>query len=200
MVISYGYWNFHYSSKNFIMLLIINISIIIISYKMEKTAILFGSTGGTTQSVANLIAKKIVGEVKVFDVANLSVSDIEEYKNLILGSSTWGVGDLQDDWEEFLPDFSSSKLLEGKTVALFGLGDSQAYPDSFVDGIGTIYEEIKDKGCSIIGEVATEGYDFEDSKAVYEGKFIGLPIDEDNESDLTDQRISDWLSAIESYF
>jgi flavodoxin I len=69
-----------------------------------------------------------------------------------------------------------------------------------VDGIATIYEEIKDKGCAIVGQVETEEYDFEDSRAVYEGKFIGLPIDEDNESDLTEQRINDWLAQISPLF
>lgn len=162
---------------------------------MKKIAILFGSSGGTTQSIANSIAKKIEGEIKVFDVANLSTKEIEEYNNLILGTSTWGVGDLQDDWEAFLSEFSAMDL-NGKTIALFGLGDCQSYPDSFVDGIGSIYNEIKDKGCNIVGEIDPQGYDFEDSRAVYEGKFIALPLDEDNESELTEQRLTDWLSII----
>lgn len=166
---------------------------------MKKTAILFGSSGGATESVAKSIAEKMDGDVTVLNVANLSVSDIDAYKNLILGTSTWGVGDLQNDWEAFISTFSSANL-NGTTVALFGLGDCQSYPDSFVDGIGAIYEEIKDKGCSIVGEVATESYDFEDSRAIYNGKFIGLPIDEDNESDLTDQRISNWISTIITSF
>jgi flavodoxin len=55
---------------------------------MKKTAILFGSSGGTTQNVANSIAKIIEGEIQVFDVARVSLSDIEDYQNLILGTST----------------------------------------------------------------------------------------------------------------
>lgn len=162
---------------------------------MEKIAIFFGSSGGTTESVAKQIAGKIGNEVDIYDVANTSATEAEKYQNLILGTSTWGVGDLQDDWESFLPDLTKTEL-KGKTIALFGVGDSQSYPDSFVDGIGTIYEELKDKGCTIIGQVDTEGYSFDDSKAVYEGKFVGLPLDEDNESDQTESRIDKWLQQL----
>lgn len=162
---------------------------------MEKTAILIGTTTGNTESVANQIAEKIGNGVEVFNVADISASDAEQYTNLILGTSTWGIGDLQDDWEGFLPDFVSIDL-SGKTVALFGLGDSGSYPDSFVDGIGTIYEEVKDKGCTVVGTVETTGYSFDDSKAVYDGKFIGLPIDEDGESHLTEKRVDDWLGQL----
>ena len=163
---------------------------------MEKVGILFGSSGGTTETVAKTIANKIGKEnVDVLDVSGVSPDDAGKYKNLILGTSTWGVGDLQDDWESFLPGFSKISL-EGKVVALFGLGDSQSYPDSFVDGIGTIYEEIKDKGVTIVGEVATDGYSYDDSKAVYEGKFVGLPLDEDNESDKTESRVEAWLEQV----
>ncbi len=131
----------------------------------------------------------------ILNVADIKASDLQSYKNLILGASTWGIGDLQDDWDTFLPDLSSEDL-NGKKVALFGLGDAEAYADSFVDGIGTIYEEIKNKGAEIIGHVETEGYKFDDSRAVFDGKFIGLPLDEDNEDDLTETRIDSWLKEL----
>ncbi len=162
---------------------------------MEKSAIFFGSNGGATESIANQIAKKIGNGIEVLNVANVDAADAEKYTNIILGTSTWGIGDLQDDWEGFLPNLIKIDL-SGKTIALFGLGDASSYGDSFVDGIGTIYEEIKDKGCTLVGQVETDGYSFEDSKAVYDGKFIGLPLDEDNESDQTESRIDNWLEQI----
>jgi flavodoxin I len=162
---------------------------------MEKTAIFFGSSGGATESVAKQIAGKLGNEVDILDVAKTPAAEAEKYQNFIFGTSTWGVGDLQDDWEGFLPDLSKLDLT-GKVIAIFGLGDSQSYPDSFVDGMGTIYEELKDKGCTVIGQVNTEGYSFDDSKAVYDGKFVGLPLDEDNESDLTESRIGNWLKQV----
>ncbi|WP_044214399.1 flavodoxin domain-containing protein, partial [Saccharicrinis fermentans] len=112
---------------------------------MEKTAVLVGSSTGNTESVGEKIVEKLGNGAKLINVADASVAQIEDCKNLILGTSTWGVGDLQDDWEDFLPKLAQADL-NGKTVALFGLGDAESYYDSFVDGIGTIYEEIKDKG------------------------------------------------------
>lgn len=163
---------------------------------MEKTAILYGSSSGNTETTAKNIAKRISnGQVEIFDVANIAASSVEPFKNLILGTSTWGVGDLQDDWEAFLPQFEKIDLSE-KTVALFGLGDSSSYPDSFVDGMGIIYKTIQKKGCKIIGEVEADEYSFDDSEALVNGKFIGLPLDEDNESDHSDDRINNWLKQI----
>ncbi|MGV8092674.1 MAG: flavodoxin [Mangrovibacterium sp.] len=167
---------------------------------MEKIAVVYGSSSGNTETIAKTIAKKIgVEQVETFDVAKIAASVLEPYKNLILGTSTWGVGDLQDDWEAFLPSFEKTDL-SGKTVALFGLGDSSSYPDSFVDGMGIIYEAIQNKGCKIVGAVETKGYSFDDSRALVNGKFIGLPLDEDNESDQSDQRVDQWLKQILTEF
>ncbi len=163
---------------------------------MEKIAILYGSTTGNTESVANTISGKIAdAEVNVFEISDFDVSEIKNYSNIVLGTSTWGIGDLQDDWEDFLPKISGESLT-GKVVAIYGLGDADSYADSFVDGIGTIYESIKDKGCKVVGGTSVEGYSFSDSTAVYDGAFVGLPLDEDNESNLTDTRVDGWLKNI----
>lgn len=162
---------------------------------MKKTAVFYGSTTGNTEGIAKEIAKKL--EADVFEVSSIRASKLEEYDNLILGTSTWGIGDIQDDWEMFLEDMESAKL-EGKTVALFGLGDGISYSDTFIDGVGTIYEAIKNRSCKIIGSTDTEGYDFEESTAVVDGKFIGLPIDEDNESQMTSERVNKWIEQIKN--
>ncbi len=166
---------------------------------MKKIALLYGSNGGTTQQIAKKIAVGLDQNVDLFDIANTKSSIINNYDYLILGTSTWGIGDLQDDWEDFLPELIKTDL-NGKTIALFGLGDSESYSDSFVDAMGIIYEEIKDKGCTIIGTVETTNYTFDESKAVVNDLFIGLPIDEDNESELSEERISLWLKAIKPHF
>lgn len=163
---------------------------------MEKTAIIFGSSSGNTEIIAKQIAEKIGNDsVSIINVSEASTDDVEKYSNLILGSSTWGIGDLQDDWELFLPQLAKSELTN-KTIALFGLGDSMSYPDSFVDAIGSIYNEIKDKGCKLVGFVSTAGYSFDYSTAVVDDNFIGLPLDTDNESDKTEERIDNWLKSI----
>lgn len=159
-----------------------------------KTAVIYGSTTDNTRTVAEKIAKKIP-EATLLDVAKIGAADLNEYDNLILGTSTWGLGDLQDDWDSFLPELGKTDL-SGKTIALFGLGDSSTYPDTFVDGMGIIYNKIKDKGAKIVGQTETADYSFDASVAVENDKFVGLPIDEDNESDMTDERIDKWINAL----
>jgi flavodoxin I len=167
---------------------------------MERVAILFGSSSGNTEAIAENIARKLgPGITRIFNVSDFQVSELADYRNLILGVSTWGIGELQDDWTAFLPELTRSDL-KGKTIALFGLGDAESYPDSFVDGMGIIYDAIRDKGCNIVGTVDTEGYLFDHSKAVYEGKFIGLPLDEDNEGEFTESRLEKWLADITVQF
>jgi flavodoxin I len=160
---------------------------------MKKTAIFYGSTIGNTETVAQQIAEKLGAEL--YNVAYSSIDKVQQYQNLILGTSTWGVGDLQDDWEGFLPALAKVDLT-GKIIALFGLGDSSSYPDTFVDGMGTIYEALKEKGCTIVGMVDPKEYNFDDSSANIDGKFVGLPLDEDNESDQTEKRVAKWLEQI----
>ena len=53
-------------------------------------------------------------------------------------------------------------------------------------------------GAKVIGKTATDGYTYDDSKSVIDGKFCGLPLDEDNESELTDQRLNAWIQQIQS--
>ena len=165
---------------------------------MKPTAIIDGSTGDNTKTVAKKISAKIA-DSRLIDVATLKVSELESYDNLILGTSTWGVGDLQDDWEGFLPELKKANL-EGKTVALFGLGDSSSYSDTFVDGMGILYEAIQAKGCKIIGMVSTNEYTYDASRADNGAQFVGLALDEDNEYTLTDSRISAWLTDILAHF
>lgn len=160
---------------------------------MNKTAVLFGSTTGNTENVAKTIAAKLNADL--YNVADSPLDKLSDYQNLILGTSTWGLGDLQDDWYSFLPQFAKSDL-SNKTIALFGVGDSSSYPDTYVDGMGIIYAEIMDKGCKIIGSTKTDGYSHSESKSVRDGMFVGLALDEDNESNKTADRIDNWVNDI----
>ena len=73
---------------------------------------------------------------------------------------------------------------------------SDSYSDTFCDGIGILYEDLKDTGCTFIGITDTAGYTFDASVAVVNGKFVGLPIDEVNEDSQTDQRIDQWVEGL----
>lgn len=164
---------------------------------MSNTAVFYGSSTGNTESNAKTIADKLGADV--FNVADSPEGALVEYQNLVFGTSTWGIGDLQDDWEAFISCVEGADL-DGKVVAIFGCGDSESYPDSFVDGIGKIYSAVKDKGCKVTGFVPTDGYEYDASEAEVDGQFAGLALDEENQGDLTDERINAWIEKIKAEF
>lgn len=162
---------------------------------MARIGIYYGSTTGSTQDVAEEIAKKLeVQKSDIHDVSNAN-NDFSSYDVVLFGSSTLGFGDLQDDWETYIDKVESADL-GGKKVALFGCGDSSSYSDTFCDAVGKIHSVIKNKGCTIIGKTSTQGYTYDSSEAEIDGQFAGLLIDNDNESNLTDQRISLWIEEL----
>lgn len=161
---------------------------------MNKTLIIYGSSTGTCEDLASRIAEKL-GVEDVIDVAKLEAGKVADYQNLILGTSTWGAGELQDDWYDGLNTLKAEDL-NGKTIALFGCGDSESYGDTFCGGMAELYNGLQDKGVKFVGAVSTDGYTFDDSESVVDGKFVGLALDEVNESDKTDERIDAWVEAI----
>lgn len=165
---------------------------------MSKVGIFYGSSGGNTERVAKSIAKKWggVGDSDIYDVGKAGADSLAPYDVLLLGSSTWGAGDLQDDWESFIKTVAAADL-SGKNVALFGCGDASSYPDTFCNALGIIYQAVKDKA-AVVGFTETDGYSFDDSEAVVDGHFVGLVADEDNESNLTDERIDRWVEQLKA--
>lgn len=163
---------------------------------MEKTCIIYGSSTGTCQAIAEKIAGRLgVAQADVYDVANITADTVGRYTNLILGTSTWGAGELQDDWYDGLEKLKGTEL-SGKTVALFGCGDCESYGDTFCSAMAEIYEGLKDSGAKFVGQVSTDGYTFGDSAAVIGGQFVGLALDDVNEDDKTDGRIDAWTEQI----
>jgi flavodoxin I len=164
---------------------------------MNKTGIFYGSLSGNTESIAKKIANQLgIGINDIHDVAKAKASDLEAYDILLFGTSTWGLGDLQDDWEDFIGEVVKADLT-GKKIALFGCGDSSSYPDTFCDAMGKIYQAVKDKA-TIVGFTETAGYSFDASELVVDNRFAGLAIDEDNESHLTEERIGKWVSQLKN--
>ncbi|MDR2065072.1 MAG: flavodoxin [Prevotellaceae bacterium] len=161
---------------------------------MSKVGIFYGSTTGNTKEIAVKITEKLGITADLHDVAT-GVVDFDNYDVLFFGASTWGYGDLQDDWEDYRKKLIPVNMA-GKKVALFGCGDSSAYSDSFCDALGKIYKIIKEKGCEIIGMVDTAGYSFDSSEAVTDNKFVGLPIDVNNEDNLTESRLDAWIEQL----
>ncbi|MDR2361662.1 MAG: flavodoxin [Prevotellaceae bacterium] len=162
---------------------------------MSKTGIFYGSSSGNTESVAKRIAAKLgVASGDIYDIGVASsTGKLRDYDILLLGSSTWGIGDLQDDWEGVINLLPSA--VAGKKIALFGCGDSASYPDSFCSAVGKLYAAVKDHAV-VIGFTGTDGYSFDASEALVDNRFVGLLIDEDNESNLTEQRIEQWAEQL----
>jgi flavodoxin I len=162
---------------------------------MSKTGIFYGSSGGNTKEIAKQIASQLgVASADIHDVASAKANDLAAYDVLLFGTSTWGLGDLQDDWEDFIRVLPAADLSD-KKVALFGCGDSSSYSDTFCDAMGKIYQAIKDR-TAIIGFTDANGYSFDSSESVIDGQFVGLAIDEDNESNLSEARINNWIEKI----
>jgi len=160
---------------------------------MKKTVVIYGSSTGTCEAIAGKIGAALGAEV--INVQDMTASTIAASDNLILGTSTWGAGEVQDDWYDGIKVLKSADL-SGKTIALFGCGDCESYSDTFVGGMGEIYDAVKDSGAHIIGQVPTDGYTFDDSTAVVDGQFVGLPLDDVNEDNKTDDRINAWVARI----
>lgn len=165
---------------------------------MKKIGIFYGTDGGNTHSVADKIAEYFGSEnVEALDISKSSKEDILSFENLIFASATYGCGDLQSDWEDIINSFSQEDF-KGKVVALVGLGDQDSYEDTFCDSLFHLYEKVK--LANVIGETPIDGYTFSSSRAIVGDKFIGLALDEDNQADLTDERIKKWAEDIKDKF
>ena len=138
-----------------------------------------------------------VGEI--VDISSADITDFSGFDGLIVGAPTWNTGadDMRSmtDWDDKLDDIRELNL-DGKPVAVFGLGDSCGYGEYFCDAIEELHDAFAAAGANMIGYTSPEGYDFTDSKALREGKFLGLPLDATNEDDLTEGRVKKWTEQL----
>lgn len=162
---------------------------------MKKIGIFYGSSTGMTGEVAQDIAKLLnVSDSDVHDVAKTAPSAVAAYDVLILGSSTWGAGDLQDDWYDFLSGLEVLDL-KGKDIALFGCGD-ESMSDTFCGALGEIYMRLLKTGAKFIGFFNADGYYFQESPAFIDGVYVGLLLDQVNHEDLTPARLKAWTDKL----
>lgn len=163
---------------------------------MKSIGIFYGSSTGATKAVAEKLAKIMnVSEDDVHDVAQSAPSDVALYETLILGTSTWGAGQIQENWYDFLAGLEALDLKDRK-IALFGLGD-ETMKDTFCDGVATLYDVAVKTGATLVGEYDTDGYIFDSSKAIKDnGMAVGLLLDDVNHPELTDFRLRSWAGKL----
>lgn len=172
---------------------------------MSKTAIFFGPVGGAVNRVADKIKKQIGDDkVELVSVKDATAADLDRFDKIIFGISTvgkdtWDSKFANNDWGIFLPEIEKVNYA-GKKVAIFGLGDHVTYAATFVDHMAVLANKLKQNGAVLSGQVAVDGYEFDESEAVVDGKFVGLPVDEDFEPELTDERVASWVKQLAEEF
>ncbi len=163
---------------------------------MEKIGLFYGSNLGATEEVSQIFKKILKDKVEIHNIAYAGIDEMKNYSNIIVGSPTWGYGDLQDDWQFFIEDNPSIEL-SGKKVAIFGLGDQDAHHDVFVNAMGHLHTYFEGNNAKMIGFWPTEGYSYgNETTAVKDGKFLGLPVDEVNQPNLTEERVKRWIDLL----
>ncbi len=163
---------------------------------MDKTGIFYSFNSNKTK----LVAEKVIAEfgkdqIEVVNAETLTEEEFLAFDNFILAVPTWFDGELPNYWDEFVPALEDLNL-KGKTFAIYGLGDQKGYPENFGDAIGIMAGIIEECGGKVVGSTSTEGYTFESSRALRDGQFVGLVIDQENQARLTKSRIKDWVTDI----
>ena len=167
---------------------------------MEKIGLFYCFASKKTAKIAGIIRNAFTGiDVQPVDVDEAKKENFLEFVNLIIGVPTWFDGELPNYWDELLPALEEIDYSH-KKIAIFGLGDQKGYPENFCDAIGIMADFFAMKGALIVGKFPVEGYTFEGSKAFKDGQFLGLPLDQENQSRLTNGRIEHWVANLKTEF
>ena len=167
---------------------------------MPKIGLFYGSSTGNSESVARMIVQCFKPlDIDIHDIRDDQSRIITDYTLLIFGVPSWNKHYQQDDWHTFLPQINNMDF-SSKKVALFGLGDQVNYTYNFVDTMGQVYDWLLERKANIVGNWSIAGYKFIRSKAVRNGKFVGLVIDEDSQYELTLPRIKTWVEKLKKEF
>ncbi len=172
----------------------------------SKSRALIGLFYGSSTCYTEIAAEKIQntlgeGRVDLFNVVDHPIAEALFYDFIIMGIPTWDYGELQEDWEEVWDELNDIDF-SGKKIAIYGLGDQLGYPEWFQDAMGYLHSVLKKQQATLVGYWPNQGYDFEESQALTPDKnfFVGLALDEENEFELTDQRIRSWCQQVISEF
>uniref|UniRef100_A0A6T7TZC0 Flavodoxin-like domain-containing protein n=1 Tax=Phaeocystis antarctica TaxID=33657 RepID=A0A6T7TZC0_9EUKA len=160
--------------------------------------LVYSTTTGNTETVAGYIAEET--GLSAVDIADLTGEAVAAFDGIIVGAPTWHTGaDTERSgtaWDEFIYGDLAGLDLKGKKVAIFGLGDQGGYGDNFCDAMDELMTCFKGSGADIVGSWSTDGYDHMESKSVDGAKFVGLACDEDNQPEMSEDRVKAWIAQI----
>ncbi len=130
--------------------------------------IIYGSTTGNTETVANLIANQMNHHsVELINAADATLEQVTGSDLVILGSSTWGYGEIQDDFQTFY-DQMNHGTFHGKKVAIFGCGDSVSFSDVFCEAVNLIETKVVSLGADLVIESLKVDGDYSDQLEMIE--------------------------------
>lgn len=164
-----------------------------------KIGLFYSTSTGHTEEIAYQIQSEL-GTSDPQEISEVDLSTLEGLDGLVVGAPTWNT-DADESrsgtaWDDVLGSISGLNL-SGKPVAIYGLGDSVSYGDYFCDAIEEIHRHFKEAGANLVGHWPADDYQHSGSKAILDdGKFCGLPLDQDNEDDKTDERIKGWVAQL----
>jgi flavodoxin I len=161
--------------------------------------IFYGSTYGNTANTAKLLQAELERlpntSVSSSDIAFAKVEQMLEFDVVLVGCSTWYIGEVQDDWYGKHEDLK--KLVwNGKPVGLFGSGDQMTYSSTFQDALGILAADLEQGGAKLVGFTSVADYKHEKSRGQRGDQFVGLALDDDNEANLTEPRVRLWVAQL----
>ncbi|GAA5130273.1 flavodoxin FldB [Thalassotalea piscium] len=166
-----------------------------------KIGLFYGSTTCYTEIAAEKIQQHFTGDltIELFNIKEIPLAECLNFDLLIFGISTWDYGEIQEDWESHWPEIANLDLSD-KVIALFGMGDQIGYTEWFQDALGMLHQQVIAQGAYCIGYWPNNGYEFAASKALTTDttEFVGLALDEDNQYELTDERIATWCQQVKN--
>ena len=167
---------------------------------MNKTAIIYSFNTKKTGKVAERIKEAFNDDmVEMVNAEEITEALFMSFDQIIMGVPTWFDGELPNYWDEFVPALEDLDL-NGKKVALYGLGDQKGYPENFLDGMGLMAKILEKCNATLVGFTSVEGYEFESSLAQRGDQFAGLAIDYENQGSMNKERIAAWVESLKKEF
>ncbi|WP_166240333.1 flavodoxin [Paenibacillus turpanensis] len=117
---------------------------------MAKILIAYASMSGNTEDIANLLKSKVEpyhDAIEMLEIEHMDAKDLADYDGLLIGSYTWGDGELPYEVEDFFEELANVDL-SGKKAAVFGSGD-KVYP-KFCAAVDLIEQSLKECGAELV--------------------------------------------------